>query len=70
MAYKLMLRPLRAERGLGQREVADGIGVTPGAVAQWELGLSNPSLSNLLALTDLLDCTLDQLLVRDEQTPA
>lgn len=70
MAYKLMLRPLRAEKGLGQREVAAGIGVTPGAVAQWELGLSNPTLPNFLALADLLGCSLDQLLARDEQTPA
>ena len=70
MAYKLMLRSLRTEKGLGQRAVADRIGVTPGAVAQWELGLSNPSLSNLLALAELLHCSLDQLLVRDEQTAA
>ena len=70
MAYKLMLRTLRTEKGLGQRKVAAQIGVNPSAVAQWELGLTNPSLANLLALADLLDCTLDQLLVRDEQTPA
>ena len=70
MAYKLMLRPLRMEKGLGQREVANRIGVTPGAVAQWELGQCNPSLANLLALADLLDCSIDQLLARDEQTPA
>lgn len=70
MAYKLMLRPLRMEKGLGQREMANRIGVTPGAVAQWELGQCNPSLANLLALADLLDCSIDQLLARDEQTPA
>ena len=70
MAYKLMLRPLRTEKGLGQRAVADGIGVTPGAVAQWELGLNDPSMKNIHALADLLDCTTDRLLGRDGQTSA
>ena len=70
MEYKLMLRELRTKQGLSQRKVADQIGVVPSAVAQWELGLSNPSLSNLLALADLLGCSLDQLLARDERTPA
>ena len=70
MAYKLMLRPLRTEKGLGQRAVADGIGVTPGAVAQWELGLNDPSLSNVVALAGLLRCSLDQLVARGDQTSA
>ena len=70
MAYKLMLRELRTQQGLSQRKVADQVGVVPSAVAQWELGLSNPSLSNVLALAELLGCSLDQLLVRDEQTSA
>ena len=70
MAYKLMLREIREKKGISQRKVADQIGVSPSAVAQWELGLNNPSMTNVIALADLLGCTLDQLLVRDEQTPA
>lgn len=70
MAYKLMLRTLRTEKGMAQKAVADRIGVTPGAVAQWELGLNTPSLRNVLALTELLHCSIDELLVRDDQPSA
>ena len=65
MAYKLMLRPLRTEKGLGQRKVAAQIGVNPSAVAQWELGTAIPRTENLLALASLFDCTLDTLCGRE-----
>ena len=70
MEYKLMLRELRTQQGLSQRKVADRVGVVPSAVAQWELGLNDPSLSNVVALADLLRCSLDQLVVRGAQTSA
>lgn len=65
MKYKLMLRELREQQGLSQRQVADKIGVTPGAVAHWELGHTKLSMDSILALADLLDCTVDQLLGRE-----
>lgn len=70
MEYKLMLRELRTQQGLSQRKVADRVGVVPSAVAQWELGLNDPSLSNVVALADLLSCSLDQLVVRGGQSSA
>lgn len=70
MEYDLKLRELREARGLSQRKVADKIGVTPGTVALWELGMRNLSMRNLIALADLLDCTIDQLLGRTGQTSA
>lgn len=70
MAYKLMLRELRLQKGLSQRKVADRLGVVPSAVAQWELGLNDPSLSNVVALAGLLRCSLDQLIERGDQTSA
>ena len=39
MAYQVEIRKLREQHGLSQRKVAERIHVTPGAVAQWELGL-------------------------------
>lgn len=67
MEYNLRLRELREAKGLSQRKVADGIGVTPGTVALWELGMRNLSMRNLIALANLLNCTIDQLLGRDGQ---
>ena len=70
MEYNLRLRELREAKVLSQRKVADGIGVTPATVALWELGMRNLSMRNLIALANLLDCTIDQLLGRDGQTSA
>lgn len=70
MEYNLKLRELREAKGLNQRRVAAELGITPSAVAQWELGQKNPTMRNLIALADLLGCTTDQLLGRDRQTSA
>lgn len=70
MDYNLKLRELREARGMSQRRVADEIGVTPGSVAQWELGMKHISMRNLLALANLFGCTIDHLLGRDGQTSA
>ena len=66
MAYKLMLRELRMQKGISQKKVADQLGVVPSAVAQWELGLNNPSVANVLALADLLGCSIDELYGRSD----
>lgn len=65
MAYQLEIRKLREQHGLSQRKVAERIHVTPGAVAQWELGLSAPTAENLLALADLFCCPLDAIFGRE-----
>lgn len=65
MVYEVKLRELREQHGLSQRKVAERINVTPGAVAQWELGLSSPTTENLLALADLFGCPLDAIFGRD-----
>lgn len=65
MVYENRLRELREAKKLSQKDVADRIGVTPGSVAHWELGMKNISMRNLIALADLLECTTDQLLGRD-----
>ncbi len=62
---KLTLREIREAKGLSQRAVAQSLGVTPGAVAKWELGYTQPTLGNLLSLANLFGCTIDQLLGRD-----
>ena len=72
MEVSLRLRELRKAKGLSQRAVAKGIHVTPAAVAKWELGYTNPTMDNILAMASLLDCSTDALLGRDvpDQTSA
>ena len=68
MSYKLRLKELREAKGMSQRAIADAVGVTPGAVARWELGENQPTTANLVAMTAVLGCTLDELV--DIQTTA
>jgi transcriptional regulator with XRE-family HTH domain len=62
------LRSLRGERGLSQSALARLAGVSPSAVSQAERGQRGLSLETLVALTERLGITLDDLL-RGEATP-
>lgn len=58
MAFK----KLRKEHGLTQTELAEAIGVTQGAVHQWESGKSKPTIDNLKKIAKLFNCKVDDLI--------
>ena len=55
------LKELRIEKGVGQVEIARAIGVSKGIISLWENGLREPKLSNLIALAQLFEVTIDYL---------
>jgi len=55
------LQTLRKRHGLSQEEVAGRIGVSRQAVAKWESGDTTPDLTNAMALAQLYDVSLDDL---------
>lgn len=58
-----MIQRLREEKGMTQRELADKAEVTPGYVAQLELGMQkNPSLDVLKRLAKALGVPVTDLL--------
>lgn len=59
------LKMLRNSKGLGQRELADLMQTTLKSISHWETGYSEPSILQLVALADLFDVTLDDLVGRD-----
>ncbi len=59
------LLDLRRERGVNQSTLAQAIGVSKGIISLWENGLREPTLSNLLALADYFEITLDELVGRE-----
>ncbi len=61
------LRELRGERGISQVTLAHVIGVSKGIISLWENGLREPTLSNLTALADFFDVSLDDLTGRYEK---
>lgn len=71
------LYALRKKAGMTQTELAEKLDVSRQAISRWELGTAKPDVDNLVALSELYDVTVDQLLKADaepaaapEQTPA
>ena len=58
----LAIKSFRMKLNLSQRELARKIGVEQNTVSQWENGKRQPSVENLVNLSAVLNCTVDELL--------
>lgn len=56
------IREIREAVGMSQGELARRMGVTQGAVSQWENGSTNPEITKLTQLAQILQTTVDELL--------
>ena len=56
------LKKIRKLHQVSQVELAQGIGVTQGAVSHWELGAAKPTLENLIAIAKFFGCKVDDLI--------
>ena len=56
------IKRIREQHGISQREFAEALGVTQGAVSHWELGRRKPDINDLVAIARFLNCTIDDLL--------
>ena len=61
MELKEKLTLLRKKKGMSQQELAEALGVSRQAVSRWEVGVSIPSIENLLALSKLFDVPVYEL---------
>ncbi len=57
-----ILKELRTTRSLGQVALAKELGVSKGIISLWENGLREPTMSNLIALSDFFDISIDELI--------
>lgn len=64
------IRARRDAVGLTQEKLANACGVSRAAVAQWEAGVTRPSLDNLVKAAEALDVWLSWLTVGDQSLPA
>ena len=58
---------LRAEKGLSQEELAKRIGVSQGAICQYESGDATPKIAIAVALARTLGTTCEALLYGEEK---
>ncbi len=64
--FKNNLKFLRQERGLGQVELANKLGVSKGIISLWENGLREPNLASLVTIAQFFHVTLDELVGMEE----
>ena len=60
------LKELRERAGLTQLQIAQCLGVDPGAVCRWESGKTMPRSAKLPELAKLLRCSIDALYGREQ----
>ena len=61
MTLTIRLIKTRREKRLSQQALADLIGVSRSALAQWETDMSRPSLDNLRKIAEVLDVSFEWL---------
>ena len=58
----IRIREARKALGIKQGEFARMLGVTSGAVSQWEKGRTLPNVDKLKRIAEVLNTTVDELL--------
>lgn len=64
------VRAARRDRGLTQDELADLVGVTRSAVAQWETGRAGQVTGNLSRIAGVLEVNVEYLMYGDDKREA
>lgn len=60
------LKEIRKKKGMSQEDVATAIGMSNQAVHYYENNLREPNLATLKKLTEVLGCTVDELIGEEE----
>lgn len=66
----LNIKTIRKSQGLTQTQLAKCVGVRGSTVANWELGIRQPSIRMVQNVANVLHCTVDDLLREDYNTSA
>jgi flagellar biosynthesis component FlhA len=56
----------RKEKGYTQEDLSNRLGVTPQAVSKWERGAGYPDIELLYYISEVLECSVDDLLDREK----
>ena len=60
--FKERLKELRIEQGPSQQELGKMINMSKMAISHWESGHSEPSISQLIFLSELFEVSVDYLI--------
>lgn len=62
--FSARLREARKEKNLTQKQLADAIHVSEDCIYSWEKGRSEPSINDLISLSNLFNLSVDFLIGR------
>ena len=65
MMFAENLRNLRNMKGISQKELADILKISLKTISHWETGYCEPSISQLITLSELFDVTVDDLIKKE-----
>ena len=60
--FKERLKELRKERNISQQELGNIVNMSKMAISHWESGHSEPSIAQLLRLSEFFDVSVDYLI--------
>lgn len=66
MEFNNKLYELRKQKGFSQEELANRLNVSRQTISKWEVGESTPDMEKLIAISDLFELSLDELVKSEE----
>lgn len=63
MEFNNKLYELRKQKGFSQEELAHRLNVSRQTISKWEVGESSPDMEKLIAISDLFEISLDELVL-------
>ena len=64
----MRLKELRKRRGLTQSELAKSLGVSSQTILNWENGIHEPNITQLIQLSNIFNVSVDYLIGRNKST--
>lgn len=61
------IKKIRLEKGIKQGDLADMLSVKQTTVSGWETGYREPDLESLKRMSDIFNCSIDELLGQKEK---
>jgi len=66
ISFQSRLKDLRTERNISQKELAELMHMSKMAISHWENGHSEPSIAQLILLSDFFEVSVDYLIGKIE----
>lgn len=63
LSFGKRLRALRMEAKLSQNEMADKLAISRQSISKWEQDICLPQINYLVPLTQMLNCSLEDLIL-------